>query len=70
MIEGRQRADDAAAYRHRMGVAPEALIEARQLLVDHRVQRDVALEGRLLCGVRQVALEQEVAYLHEVAVLG
>jgi hypothetical protein len=70
MIEGRQGTDDAAAHRHRMGVAPEATIELAELLVDHRVVSDVLDEFFLLRLVRQLALHQQVAAFHEVALLG
>ena len=40
VIEGRQRADHAAHDRHRVGVAAEAAIEGRQLLVHHGVAGD------------------------------
>ena len=41
VVEGRERADDAAHHRHRMGVAAEAAIDRVQLLVQHRVMGDV-----------------------------
>ena len=70
VIEGRQRADAADHDRHRMRVAAEALIEPRHLLVDHGVAGDRAVEIRLLRRGRQLAIEQEIAGLQEVAVLG
>ena len=70
VIEGRQRADRAEHDRHRMRVAAEALEEAAHLLVHHRVARDAVVEIRLLRGGRQFAVEQQVAGLEEVAVLG
>jgi hypothetical protein len=70
VIEGRQRADHAAHHRHRVRVAAEAGEEPVDLLMQHRVQRDVALELLLLCGIRQLALEQEVADFHEIGILG
>ncbi len=63
-------ADHAAAHRHRMGVAPEAAIKLAELLVHHGVERDVADELLLLRLGRQLALHQQVADLHEVALLG
>ena len=70
VIEGRQRADHAAHHRHRMGVAAEAGEEARHLLVHHRVAGDAIVEIVLLRLGRQFAVEQQIADLEEVAVLG
>ena len=70
VIEGRQRADHAAHDRHRMRVAAEAGEEAAHLLVDHRVVGDAVVEVGLLRRRRQFAVEQQVAGLEEVAVLG
>ena len=53
-----------------MRVAPEALEEARHLLVHHRVARHAIDEIGLLRGGRQFAVEQEIAGLEEVAVFG
>jgi hypothetical protein len=53
-----------------MGVAAEALEEAGHLLVHHGVARDAAVEIGLLGRGRQLAVEQQVAGLEEVAVLG
>ena len=69
VVEGRQRADDAAHDRHRMGVAPEAGKEPAHLLMDHRVIGDAMVEIGLLRGCRQLAVEKQVAGLEEVAVL-
>ena len=44
MVERRQRPDDAAHHRHRMGIAPEPAIDRVQLLVHHRVMGDVVGE--------------------------
>ena len=70
VVEGRQRADAAGHDRHRMRVAPEALIEPAHLLVHHRVMGHAVVEVGLLRGGRQLAVEQEVAGLQEIAVLG
>ena len=70
VIEGRQRADAGHHDRHRMRVAAEALEEPRHLLVHHGVARDAIVEIGLLRGGRQLAVEQQVAGLEEVAVLG
>jgi hypothetical protein len=69
VVERRQRADHADHHGHRVRVAPEPLVEARQLLVHHGVVRHRAHEFGLLPGVRQLAVQQQVAGLEEVAVL-
>ena len=53
-----------------MGVATEALEEPAHLLVHHRVAGHDVIELGLLGGGRQFAVEQEIAGLQEVAVLG
>ena len=70
VIERRHRADRAAHHRHRVRVAPEALEEAAHLLMDHRVAVHAIVEVLLLRLGRQFAVEQQVAGLEEVAVLG
>ena len=70
VIEGRHGADDAAHDRHRVGVAAEAGEEPVHLLVDHRVVGDAMVEVGLLRRRRQFAVEQQVAGLEEIAVLG
>ena len=69
VIEGRQRAHHAHHHRHRMRIAPETLVQARQLLVHHRVMGHHADEIGLLLRVRQFAVQQQVAHLEEIAVL-
>ena len=53
-----------------MRVAAEALEEAAHLLVHHGVMHDAIDEIGLLRRGRQLAVEQEIAGLEEVAVLG
>ena len=53
-----------------MRVAAEALEEARHLLVHHGVARDAVVEIGLLRLVGQFAVEQQIAGLEKVAVLG
>ena len=53
-----------------MRVAPEAAEEGAELFVHHRVVGDVVDELLLLLGGRQLAVEQQVGDLQEVAVLG
>jgi hypothetical protein len=70
VVEGRHRARDAADDRHRVRVAPEAAEEIGHLVVKHGVLRDPALEVLDLRGRRQLAVEQQVADLEEVRLLG
>ena len=53
-----------------MGIAPEALEEAVHLVMHHRMARDPVIEVGLLGRGRQFAVEQEIAGLEEVAMLG
>ena len=53
-----------------MGVAPEAAEEVQQLLMQHRVIGDVMRELFLLGSIRQRAILQQIADLHEVAMFG
>ena len=70
MIEGRQGADTAHHHRHRVRVAAEALKKPAHLLVYHRVMNHAVVKIFLLCGGRQFTVEEQVAGLEEVAVLG
>ncbi len=70
VIEGRQGADGADHDRHGMGVAAEALEEAVELGVQHGVPRDALLELFVLGGVRQFAVQQQVADFQEVGLRG
>ena len=70
VVECRQRADTAGHHRHRVRVAPEALEEPHHLLVHHGVARDAVIEIGFLRGRRQLAVQQQVAGLQEIAVLG
>ncbi len=70
VIEGRQRADRRHHDGHRMGVAAEALEEAVHLVMHHGVARDAVIEIGLLGRGRQLAVEEQVAGLEEIAVLG
>ena len=70
VVEGRQRADDAAHDGHRMRIAAETREKARHLLVDHGVARDAVVEIVLLRLRRQFAVEQQIADFQEIAVLG
>jgi len=70
VVERRQRADRAHQHRHRVRVAAEAAEEELHLLVDHGVLGHGFNEFGLLHGVRQVAVQQQVARFHEVGVDG
>ncbi len=70
MIERGQRADGGDHDRHRMGVAAETLEEAGHLLVHHGVVDHAMVEVLFLRGGRQLPVEQEIAGLEEIAVLG
>src|SRR5438034_10070069 len=69
MIERRKRAHAARHYRHRMGIAPEALVEPAHLLVHHRMMRDASVEVGFLRGGGKFPIQQEIAGLEKVAVL-
>ena len=68
VIERRERSDAARHHRHRMRVAPEALIKPAHLLVHHGVAGDTIVEIRLLRRGGKLAVKQEVTGLEEVAV--
>jgi hypothetical protein len=65
VIEGRERADDAAHDRHRMRIAAEAPVEIGDLLVQHGVPRERVVEDLELVLGRQVAVQQQVANLRK-----
>ena len=69
VVERRKRSHHPDHHRHRVRVAPEPLVQPRQLLVHHRVMRDDADEFVLLLAVGQLAVKQQIAHLEEVAVL-
>lgn len=70
VIERRQGADYATHHRHRVSVAAEAVEEGLQLLVNHGVVLDGADELGLLLGIRQFAVEQQVARFEVVGLFG
>ena len=70
MIERGERADRRDHDGHRMGVAAKTLEEAGHLLVHHRVMDHAMVEILLLRRGRKLPVEQQVAGLEEVAVLG
>ena len=70
MVERGERADRGDHYRHRMGVTAKALEEAGHLLVHHGVVDHAMVEIFLLRLRRQFPVEQQIAGLEKVAVLG
>ncbi|KAG1377351.1 hypothetical protein G6F59_018183 [Rhizopus arrhizus] len=70
VVERGQRADQARQDGHRVGVAAETTQEEMQLLVDHRVMGHLRVEVSLLSLVRQFAVQDQVADVHEVAIDG
>ena len=70
MVEGGERADRRDHDGHRMGVAAKTLEEAGHLLVHHRVVDHAMVKVLLLRRGRKLPVEQEIAGLEEVAVLG
>jgi hypothetical protein len=68
VVEGRQGAHQTGHDGHRMGIATEATQEELHLLVHHGVIAH-ALDERCLGGnIWQVAVQQQVASFHEIAV--
>src|SRR3546814_14639281 len=65
VIEGRERADDAAHDRHRMRIAPEPAIEGRELFVQHGVAGDRGGEGVEFVLRGELAVQEEIGDLHE-----
>ena len=70
VIERGERADGGDHDGHRMGVAAKTLEEAGHLLVNHGVVDHAAVEILLLRRGRKLPVEQEIAGLEEVALLG
>ncbi|MNS78839.1 hypothetical protein D3C72_1124700 [compost metagenome] len=70
VVERRQGADHTAHDGHRVGVAAEAVEEGLQLLVNHGVVLHGADELGLLLGIRQFAVEQQVAGFEVVGLFG
>ena len=70
VVEGRQCANQAGHDGHRVRVAAETAQEELHLLVDHGVVGDEFGEALFFAGVGQVAVQQQVAGFHEVAVGG
>ena len=70
VIEGRERADHTNHDGHGMGVPAEAGVEPGHLLMHHGVAGDQIAEGVVLLLRRQLAVQEQIAGLHEGAMLG
>ncbi len=70
VIEGRQRADDAAHDCHRVRIAAEATEERRQLFMHHGVARDRVGEARQLVRRGQLAVQQQIGDFHKARLFG
>ena len=70
MIKRSQGADGSNHYRHRMGVAAKALVEAGHLLVNHGVMDHAVVEVLLLRRGRKLSVQQQIAGLEEVTLFG
>ncbi len=69
-VEGRHRPDRADEDAHRVGVVGEALHELLDVLVHHGVHGDLVGPRLQLVGGGQLAEQQQVGGLEEVALLG
>ena len=67
MVEGRQAADQAGEHGHGVGVTAKPTQEKLHLLVHHGVVGDQVGEVGFLFGVRQLAVQQQVAGFQKVA---
>ena len=70
VVEGGKRRHHAAKHGHGMGVPPVALDQGLHLLMDHGVAADVVDELIPLRRIRQFAVQQQVADLQEVGLVG
>ena len=68
VIESRQGANQARQHSHGVCVTAEATQEELHLLVDHGVVGHDVLELGFLCGVGQIALQQQIASFEVVTV--
>src|SRR5262249_13160130 len=69
MVESGKSPDHTAHDCHRVRIAPETAEKSSELLVHHRVVRDVVDKLFPLLGGRQLAVEQKISDLHEVALI-
>ena len=70
LVVGRQRVGRAGQHRHRMRITREAVEEPLQVLVQQRVALDLVGELLQLLLVRQFPVDQQIADLDEVRLLG
>ena len=69
LIEGGKRADNTAQRGHWVGIAGKTAVETAHILVDHRVVRERLPKAVELIEGRELAVDQEVAHLHKIALL-
>src|SRR5690606_36348407 len=69
MVERRQSTDQASQYCHGVGVRTEAAQEVLHLFLNHGVVRDQGVKFLLLICVGQLAVQDQVAHIHEIALL-
>ena len=70
MIESRQSADDTDHDGHGVCVAPKTFEKVGELVVDHRVHRDLMLKGLLGLGRWELTMEEEITDLKKIRGLG
>ena len=70
VIEGRERSHYTYHDGHGVGTAYEAAVKADQLLVQHGVSGNIAVELLFLFRGGQFAMQKQVAHVHEVGILG
>ena len=66
IVEGGERTNDAGENRHRVSILWKCLINVAQILVKHRVHRDVTSKLFQLFNCWQIAINQEVAHLQKI----
>ena len=70
LVVGAQSVDGTGQHRHRMGVTREAVEEPLEILVQQRVPLDLGGEFGQLGRGRQLSVDQQVADLDEIRLLG
>ncbi len=70
LVESRQGADHRRQDRHRVRISGKAVVERPHVLVQHRVPPDRRSKSGELLSDGQLAVNQQVAHLDEIAVLG
>ena len=69
IVERRERANNAGENRHWMSILWKCLVDVTQILVKHRVHRDVTPELFQLFYRWQITINQEVAHFQKVGML-